>query len=183
MLYLINEQHDIDKIYCMKEIWDLIKKGENVGIKHLNNRNTFTQCSNTIDKNINDYNPIRKRKKIIVFDDMITDILMNKKIQVRIKEMFIRCRKLNISLIFITQYYFFIPRDVRLNTTHYFIVKVNKQIELQNITRSHSADIDYIDFMKIYRKCTREPFNFLTIDVTLPASNPLRFRKKLFESL
>ena len=94
--------------------------------------------------------------------------------------MFIRCRKLNISLAFITQVYFSVPKDVRLNSTHYLIMKTNNKKELQNIAINHSADIDYKDFMKIYRKCTKEPFNLLTIDTTLPASNPLRFRKNLF---
>ena len=134
-------------------------------------------------ENINDYNPIRKRKKLIVFDDMIADIMTNRRFQAIIKELFIRCRKLNISLVFITQSYFSVPKDVRLNTTHYFIMKINNKRELQNIAINHFADIDYKDFMKIYRECTREPFDFLTIDTTLPASNPLRFRKNLFESL
>ena len=92
----------------------LIEKRENVGIKHLNNPNAFIECSNTIDdayKNINDYNPIRKRKKLIAFDDMIADIVANKKFLAIIKELFIRCRKLNISLVFITQSYFSIPKD------------------------------------------------------------------------
>ena len=97
--------------------------------------------------------------------------------------MFIRCGKLNISLVFITQSYFSVPKDFRLNSTHYLIMKINNKRELQNIAINHSADIDYQDFMKFYRECTREPYNFLTIDTTLPASNPLRFRKNLFESL
>ena len=68
---------------------------------------------------INDYNATRKRKKIIVFLDMVADIMTNKKFQAIIKELFIRCRKLNISLVFITQSYFSVPKDVRLNSTHY----------------------------------------------------------------
>ena len=71
-------------------------------------------------ENINDYNPIRKRKKLIVFDDMIADIMTNKRFQAIIKELFIRCRKLNISLVFIIQSYFSVPKDVRLNLTHFF---------------------------------------------------------------
>ena len=118
-----------------------------------------------------------KEKKIIVFDDMISDIMGNKKFQAIIKELFIRCRKLNISLFFITQSYFSVPKDVRLNTTHYFIMKINNKRELQNIAINYSADIDYQDFKKIYRECTKEPYNFLTIDTTLPASDPLRFTK------
>ena len=97
--------------------------------------------------------------------------------------MFIRCRKLNISLVLITQSYFSAPKNVRLNLTHYLFMKINNRRELQNIAINHSADIDYKDFIKIYRECTKEPYNFLTIDTTLPASDPLRFRKNLFESL
>ena len=114
---------------------------------------------------------------------MIADIVTNRRSEAIIKELFIRCRKLNISLVFITQSCFSVPKDARLNTTHYFIMKINNRIELKNIAINHSADIDYQDFIKIYRECTKEPYNFLTIDTTLPASNPLRFRKNLFESL
>ena len=125
---------------------------------------------------------IEIKKVLIVFDDTIDDIMGNKEFQAIIKESFIRCRKLDISLVFITQSYFSVPKDVRLNTTHYFIMKINNKRELQNIAINHSADIDYKDFMKIYRECTKEPYNFLTIDTTLPASDPLRFRKNLFDS-
>ena len=107
----------------------------------------------------------------------------NKKFQAIIKELFIRCRKINISLVFITQSYFSVPKDVRLNLAHYFIMKINNKRELQNTGTNHSADIDYKGFMKIYRGCTKEPYNFLTIDATLPPSNPLRFRKNLFDNL
>ena len=163
----------------------LIKKRKDVGIKHLNDLNAFIECSNTMDdvyENIHDYNSSRKRKILIVFDDMIADIMTNKKFQAIIKELFIRCRKLNISLVFITQSYFSITKDVRLNSSHYLIMKINNRKELQNIVIDHSADIDYKDFVKTYRKCTKEPYNFLTIDTTLPASDPLRFRKHLFDS-
>ena len=124
-----------------------------------------------------------ERKNLIVFDDMIADIMTNKKFQAIIKELFIRCRKLNISLVFITQSYFSVPKDVRLNSTHYLIMKINNKRELQNIAINHSADIDYKDFLKIYRECRREPYSFLTTDTTLRTSNPLRFRKKIFDFL
>ena len=114
---------------------------------------------------------------------MIADIMTNKKFKAIIKELFIRCRKLNISLVFITQSYFSVPKDVRLNSTHYLIMKINNKRELQNIAINHSADIDYQDFIKIYRECTREPYKFLTIDTTLPTSDPLRFRKNWYEFL
>ena len=92
-------------------------------------------------ENIDDHNPIRKRKVLIVFDEMIADIMSNKKFQAIIKELFIRCRKLNISLVFITQSYFSVPKDVRLNSTHYLIMKINNRKELQNVAINHSADI------------------------------------------
>ena len=106
----------------------------------------------------------------------------NKKFQAIIKELFIRSRKLNISLAFIAQSYFSVPKDVRLNLTHYLIMKINNRIELKNIATDHSADIDYGDFKNVYRECTKEPYNSLTIDITLPASDPLRFRTNLFDS-
>ena len=134
-------------------------------------------------ENINDYNPIRKRKKLTAFDDMIGEIMTNEKFKVIMKELFIRCRKLNISLTFITQSYFSIRRELRINSTHYLTMKINNKRELQNIAINHHADINYQDFMKIYRECTKQPYNFLTLDTTLPTSNPLRFRKQLFESL
>ena len=84
--------------------------------------------------------------------------------------------------VFITQSYFSVPKDVRLNTTHYFIMKINNKRELQNVAINHSADIDYQDFIKIYRECTKEPYNFLTIYTTLSVSDSLRFRKNLFDS-
>ena len=106
---------------------------------------------------------------------MIADIMSNKKFQVIIKDLFIRCRKLNISLVFIAQTYFSVPKDMRLNSTHYLIMKTNNKRELQNIAINHSADVDYKDFLKF----TENAQKTLTIDTTLPASDPLRFRKNL----
>ena len=111
---------------------------------------------------------------------MIADIMSNQTFQAIIKELLIRYRKLNISLLFIMQSYFSVP-NVRLNTTHYFIMKINNKRELQNIAINHSGDIDYQDFKKTYREYTKEPYNFLTIDTTLPANDPLRFRKTLVD--
>ena len=192
LLNLINEQSDIDKIYLYAKDLNkpkyeyLIKNHKNTGIKHLNDPNAFIECSNTTDdvyESINDYNPTRKRKILIIFDDTITEIKKNKKFEAIIKELFIRCRKLNVLFAFITQSYFRVPKDVRQNLPHYLIMKINNRKELQNIAINHSADIDYKDFMNIYRECTREPYSFLRIDTTLPASGPLRFRKQLFDSL
>ena len=102
---------------------------------------------------------------------MIAAIMTNKKFQAIIKELFIGCRKLNISLAFITQSYFSVPKEVTLISTHYLIMKIHNKKELQNIAINHSADVDYKDFMKTCRKCTSEPFSFLTTDATLPANN------------
>ena len=124
LLNLIKEQDDIDKIYLYtKDLSEpkyqfLIEKRENVGIRHLNDAKAFIECSSTMDgvyNNINDYNPNRKRKNLVVFDDMIAGIMSNKKFQAVVKEMFIRCRKLNTSLVFISQSYFSIPKEFRLN--------------------------------------------------------------------
>ena len=151
----------------------------------MNDPDAFIEGSDTmndVDENIDDYNLSRKRKILMVFDDMIADIMTNKKFQVIFKELFIRCRKVNISLVFIMQSYFSVPEDVRLYSTHYLIMKIKNRKELQNIAINHSADIDYNDFVKIYRECTRKTYSFLTIDTTLPASDPLRFRKNLLPS-
>ena len=99
--------------------------------------------------NIDDYNPKRKRNILIMFDDMIADIMTNKRFQAIIKELFTRCRELNISLVFLTQSYFSVPKEVRLNSTHYLIIKIYNRGELQQIAINHSADIDYNDFLKI----------------------------------
>ena len=130
----------------------LTEKCKVAGIKHLNDPNAFIEFLNTIDdvyENIHDCNSSRKKEILIVFDDMIADIMTNKRFQSIIKELFIRCRKLNISLAFITQSYFSIPKDVRLNSTHYLIMKINNKRELQNIAINHSADIYYGNFMNI----------------------------------
>ena len=168
LLNLIQQDNNnlIDKIYLYaKDLEEpkyqlLIEKHENAGTKNLNDPIAFIKYSNTMDdvyNNIDDYNSKRKRKVLIVFDDMIADIMTNKKFQAIIKELFIRCRKLNISLVFITQSYFSVPKEVRLNSTHYLIMKIHKRGELQQIAINHSADIDYKDFLKIHRECKKEP--------------------------
>ena len=191
LLILIEKQNNdspIDKMYLYtKDLSEpkyqfLIKKCEDTGIKNLNHPSAFIEYSNTMDdayNNIDDYNPKRKRNILVVFDDMITDIMTNKRFQAIIKELFIKIRKLNISLAFITQSCFSVPKEV---STYYLIMKIHSKRELQNIATNHSADIDYKDFLKIYRNCTKKPYSFLTIDTTLPADNPMRFRKKFSDS-
>ena len=98
------------------------------------------------------------------------------------KTKYFTCRKLNISLVFITQSYFSVPKDVRLNSTHNLVMKINNKRELQNIAINYSSDINYNDVVKMYREYTKEACSFLTIDTTLPASGPLRFGKNLFQS-
>ena len=119
-------------------------------------------------------------KKRIVFDYMIADMIHNKKLDSIVTKLFIRGRKLNISLVFITQSYFKVPKYVRLNTSQFFIAKIPNKRELQQISINHSSDINTKDFANIYRKCTAEPYSFLVNDTTLASNNPLRFRKNLF---
>ena len=97
-----------------------------------------------VHKNIEDYNPIKKRKVLIVFDDM--------KLNPIVTELFIRGRKLNTSIVFVTQSYFKVPKDVRLNSTHFFIMKIPNKREFQQTALNHSSDIDFKDFMNIYKK-------------------------------
>ena len=101
---------------------------------------------------------------------MIADMINNKKLNSVVTELFIRGRKLNISLVFINQSYFKVPKDVRLNISHVSIAKIPKKRELQQIAINHSSDINTKDFANIYRKCTDEPYSFLVID-TMLASN------------
>ena len=102
----------------------------------MNDSKAFIEYSNTMNdvyENIDNYNPNRRRKILIVFDDMIADIMANKKCQAILKELFIRCKKISISLVFITQSYSSVPKDVRLNSMYYFIMKINNKRELQNM--------------------------------------------------
>ena len=137
-------------------------------------------------KNI-EYNPNKKRKILIVFHDMIADMLSNNKLNSIVTESFIRGRKLNISLVFITQSYFKVPKDVRPNTTHFLFIFLfiflSKKRELQQIAYNHSTDIDFKDFINIYKKCPAKLYSFLVIDTTLASDNPSCFRKNLVERI
>ena len=172
LLNLIKNQPDIDKIYLYakdpyeKKYQYLINEREKVGLNHFNDPKAFMEYSNDmqdVQKNIEDYNPIKKRKILIVFDNMIADMISN--------------NKSNISIVFITQSYFKVPKDVRLNSTHFFIMKIPSKREIQQIALNHSS---HIDFMNIYKKCTAKLYSFLVNDTTLPSDDPLRFRKNLF---
>ena len=129
-------------------------------------------------KNIDNYN-INKENKILIVFDMIADMINNKKLNAILTELFIRCRKLNISLVFISQSYFKVAKDVRNNSTHVFIMKIPSKRELMQIAINHSSDINTKDFIEIYRKCTDKPYSFLVIDTTLSSNNLLRFKRNL----
>ena len=160
LLNLINNQPDIDKInlhakdpYKAKYQY-LINKREKVGLDHFDDPKAFIEYSNDMQdvyKNIEDYNLGKKRKVLIIFDDMIADMINNNKLNPIVTELFIRGRKLNISIAFITQSYFKVPKNVKLNSTHFFIMKIPNKRELQQIALNHSSDIDFKDFMKIYK--------------------------------
>ena len=119
-------------------------------------------------KNIKDNNPSKTQKILIAFDDMIADMLSNKKLNPIVTELFIRGRKLNISLVFIRQSCFAAPKNIRLHSTHYFVMKIPNLRELQQIAFNHSSDLDFEDFMDLYKKCTAKPYSFLEINSTLP---------------
>ena len=151
LLNLIENQRDIDKIYLYaKDPYEakyqcLINKRECVATNHFNDPKAFIEYSydmSDVYKNINNYNPEEENKILIVFDDVITDMIRNKKLNSIFTELFIRCRKLNISLVFISQSYFKVPKDVRNNSTHFFILKIPYKRELQQIATNHSSDIN-----------------------------------------
>ena len=160
---MINNQQDIDKIYLYaKDPYEdksqyLINKRESVGLKHFNDPKAFIEYSNdmhSVYKNIDNYNLNKENKILIVFDDMIADMMNNKKLNSVVTKLFIRGRKLKISLIFITQSYFKVPQDVRNNSTHFFIMKIPNKREFMQIAINHSLDINTKDFIEIYKKCT-----------------------------
>ena len=187
LLNLIENQRDNKIYFDAKDPYEakyqyLINKREGVGINHFNDPKTFIEYSNDMSdvyKNINNYNPEKDNKILIVFDDMIADMIRNKKLNSIVTELFIRCRKLNISLVFISQSYFKVPKDVRNNSTHFFIMKIPNKRELQQIATNHSSDINTKDFIKVYKKSTDKPYSFFVIDTTLSSDDPLRFRKNL----
>ena len=173
---LINQLPDIDKIYLYpKDPYEakyqfLVNKRESTGLNHFNDSKAFTEYPNNmvdIYKNTEDYNSNKKRKTLIVFDDMIADMLSNRKLNPIVTVLFISGRKLNISLVFITQSYFTVPYNKRLNPTHYFIMKTQSKRKLHQITFNHLPDIYLKNFMNRHIKCTAKQYAFLIIDATL----------------
>ena len=120
---------------------------------------------------------------LIPFDDLIPDMLNNKKLNLIVTELFIRGRKLNISLVFITKTYFDLKKDIRLNSTHYFIMKIPNKQQPQQIASHNSTDIDFQDFINLYKKCTGKPYSFLVVDAIFASEYPLYFRKNLSERI
>ena len=158
LLHLINNLHPVDKIYLYaKDIHEpkyeyLINKREQAGIKNLNDPHVFIEYSddmNDVLDDINDYNKNRDKKVLIVFDDMTADIEYNKSFKRIIKELFYRARKINVSIVFITQSYFTALKDARLNSTHYILMKIGNKKELKRIAEEKSGHLDYKFFKNI----------------------------------
>ena len=176
LLNLIENQPDIDEIYLYaKDPYEakyqyLINIRKKVGLKRFNDTEAFIEYSNDMQdvyRNIAEYNIDKERKILIVFDGMIADTINNNKLCSIVNELFIRSRKLNIFLVFITKSYFKVARDVRLNTTHFFITKIPSNRELQQIALFHSSDIYTKDFINIYKKYTAVPYSFLVNNARL----------------
>ena len=165
----------------------LIKKRGSIGLKYLNDSKAFIEYSNDMDdiynKSIEEDNPNKKRKILIVFDGMIADMLSNKNLNPIVTELFIRGRKLNISLVFITEFYFAVPRNIRLNSTCYFVMKNPNKRDTQQIAFNHSSDFDVQDILNLYKKSTAKPYSFLVIDTTLLSDNSLSFRNNLSKAI
>ena len=188
LLHLINNLHPIDKIYLYaKDLHEpkyeyLINRREQAGIKNLNDPKAFIEYSDDMDDvldDINNYNKNRDEKVLIVFDDMIADILYNKNFKRIIKESFYRARKINVSIVFITQCYFRALKDARLNSAYYIIMKIGNKKELKSIAEEKSGHLDYKDFLKMYNYCTTQPYSFMTIDARPNAT--IVFRKNFTE--
>ena len=189
LLNLVNNQPYIDDIYLYaKDPYEakhqfLISKRESTGLKHFNDHKAFIEYSNDMQdvyENIDEYNIDKERKILIGFDDMIADMINNKKLNSIVTELFIRGRKINTSLVLITQSFFKVPEDVRLNTTNVFIPKIPNKIDFQQIVLNYLSDISTKDSIKIHKECTAEPYFFLVNDTTLASGNPLKFGKSLF---
>ena len=161
LLHLINNLHPIDKIYLYaKDIHEpkyeyLINKREQAGIKNLNDPQAFIEYSDDM-------------------NDVLDDIEYNKNFKRIIKELFYRARKINVSIVFITQSYFKALKDARLNSTPYILMKIGNKKELKRIAEEKAGHLDYTDFLKMYNYCTEEPYSFMTIDARPTATIPFK---------
>ena len=189
LLQLINNFHPIDFILYAKDTDEkkyqfLINKREQAGIKNLNDPHAFIEYSNDMNDvldDIDNYNKNRDKNVLIIFDDMIADIMRSEKFKAIVKELFIRCRKLNISIAFIMQSYFRTPKDARLNSTHYILMKIGNKKELKSIAEENSGHLDFKGFLKIYSYCTKEPYSFMLVD-TRPTAR-VTFKKNFDEPI
>ena len=134
---------------------------------------------NNVYDDISKYDKKRDKRVLLVFDNMIADIEYNKNFKKMIKELFYRGRKMNISIVFITQSYFRALKDARLNSIHYILMKIGNKKELKSITEEKSGNVDYKDFLEIYNYCTKGPYSFMTIDARPTAK--MVFRKNFDE--
>ena len=189
LLHLIDNFHPIDKIYLYAKDTDekkyqyLINKREQAEIKNVNNPHAFIEYSNDMNDvldDINNYNKNRDKKVLIIFEEMIAD-MRSEKFKAIVKELFIRCRKLNISIIFITLSYFRTPKDARLNSTHYILMKIGNKKELKSISEENSGHLDFKGVLKIYNYCTKEPYSHMLVD-TRPTAR-VTFKKKFDEPI
>ena len=136
---------------------------------------------NNVLEDINNYNKNRDKKVLIIFDDMVPDIMRIEKFKAIVKELFISCRKLNISIVFITQSYFRTPKDARLNSTHCILMKIGNKKEIKSIAEENSGYLDFKEFLKIYNYCTNEPYSFMMVD-TRPAAR-VTFKRNFDEPI
>ena len=167
LLHVIDKFHPIEKIY-------LYSKDPHAFIEYSNDVNDVLE-------DINNYNKKRNKKVLIIFDDMIADIMRSEKFKAIVKELFIRCRKLNISIVFIMQSYFRTPKDARLNSTHYILMKIGNKKDLKSIAEENSGHLDFKDFLKIYNYCTKDPYSFMIVD-TRPNAR-VTFKKNFDEPI
>ena len=164
----------------------LINKRENTGLNYLNDPRALIEYSNDmydIYKNVEECNPNKKQKILIAFADIIADMISNKKLNPRVTELLISGKKVNICLVIISQPYFVVSKNIRLNSTHYFVKKIPNKRELQKTAFNHSSYTDLQGFINLYKKSTVEPYSFLVMDTTLPSDNSLRSRKNLLETI
>ena len=127
----------------------------------------YSNDMNYIYNSIEEYNPRKEWKELIVFDDMIADIVSDKKLHSIVTELVFRGQKLNISLVF-HHTIILPPKDLSLNTTHLFIMNIPNKKELQQIATNHSSNADFKEFNRLYKECTVKKYSFLFIDNTLP---------------
>ena len=177
---LISQQQDIDKIYLYtKDPYEakcqLLINKKKYRFKHLNDSKAFTECSDDMDniyRNNEECNSGKERKIFIVFNDMMADIISNKKLNPTVT-----------ILVFIEQSYFDVPKNVRLNSISYFIIEIPNNRQPKQIALNHSPDTGFKDFINLYKKCAAKPYFFLVIDTTTASDNPSLFRQNLLERI